>query len=307
LSRERALITDSQVHLWEAHRPDRPWPPEQIGKPSFVAVPGARPHRPEPLGADELIGMMDRTGVDRAVIVPPSPVGDSNDTALEAAQRFPERFAVMGRFNPDAAGARDRLQTWLDQPGMLGIRMTFYKPQWARWLVPGSIEWFWSDCARLGIPLMALAPSLLKEIAALAERYPGLTIILDHMARQSALRDEACFADLDELLALARFPNIAIKASSLPCYTDSAYPFANLEPYLRRTFEAFGADRIMWGSDLTRLPCSYLECLDHMRRELPFLTDDDRAQVLGGTAAALLRWPEMGGTVKPATSNEARP
>ncbi len=136
----------------------------------------------------------------------------------------------MGRFNPDAAGARERLQTWLDQPGMLGIRMTFYKPQWARWLVPGTIEWFWSDCQRLGIPLMALAPGLLKEIATLAARYPGLTVILDHMARQSALRDRACFADLDELLSLARFPNIAIKASSLPCYTDSAYPFASLEP-----------------------------------------------------------------------------
>jgi L-fuconolactonase len=154
---------------------------------------------------------------------------------------------------------------------------------------------------------MALAPSLLKEVAALAERYPGLTIILDHMARQSALRDDTCFADLDELLALARFPNIAIKASSLPCYTDSSYPFTSLEPYLRRIFEAFGADRIMWGSDLTRLPCSYLECLDHMRLELPFLTEDDRAQVLGGTAAALLRWPDTRGVVKSATSNEARP
>jgi predicted TIM-barrel fold metal-dependent hydrolase len=300
------LITDSQVHLWEAHRPDRPWPPEQVGKPSFVAVPGARPHRPEPLGADELIGLMDRAGVDRAVIVPPSPVGDSNDTGLEAAVRFPDRFAVMGRFNPDADGAHEHLETWLDQPGMIGIRMTFYKPHWAKWLAPGAVDWFWSGCERLNIPLMALAPGLLKEIAALAERHPGLAIILDHMARQSALRDEACFADLDELLALARFPNIAVKASALPCYTDDAYPFPRLMPYLERTFAAFGPDRIMWGSDFTRLPCSYIECLDHMRRELPFLTDDDRARVLGGTAAKLLRWAETRGGSKSASSKEAR-
>ena len=59
------MIIDSQVHLWEAHRPDRPWPADQIGKPSFVAVPGARPHRAEPLGADELIAMMDQIGIDR--------------------------------------------------------------------------------------------------------------------------------------------------------------------------------------------------------------------------------------------------
>lgn len=289
------MIVDAQVHLWEAHRPDRPWPPEQVGKPSFVSVPGARPHRPEPLGADELLGMMDRTGIDRAIIVPPSPVGDSNDTALEAAARFPARFAVMGRFNPEAPDARSMLETWLDQPGMLGIRMTFFKPHWARWLKPGAVDWFWAGCERLNIPVMALAPGLLADIAVLAKRHPGLTIILDHMARQSALRDDACFADLDALLALAQFPNIAVKASALPCYTDDAYPFARLAPYLRRTVEAFGADRIMWGSDLTRLPCSYRECLDHVR-DLPFLTDADRAHILGGTAMRLLRWPATSAT-----------
>jgi predicted TIM-barrel fold metal-dependent hydrolase len=288
------LIIDSQVHLWEAHRPDRPWPAEQIGKPSFVTMPGARPHRPEPLGAEELLGMMDKAGVDRAVIVPPSPVGDSNDTALEAAIKYPSRFAVMGRFNPEAEGARERLESWLDQPGMLGIRMTFFKPHWARWLEGGVIDWYWSALERLNIPLMALAFGRIKEIGALAERHPGLTVIIDHMGRQSTLRDDEAFADLDAMLALAKWPNVAIKASSLPCYTNDPYPFAKLTPYLKRTFEAFGADRMMWGSDVTRLPCSYRECLDHFAKELPFLSDDDRARVLGGTAARLLRWPANG-------------
>ncbi|HTC99040.1 MAG TPA: amidohydrolase family protein [Bradyrhizobium sp.] len=288
------MIIDSQIHLWEAHRPDRPWPAEQIGKPSFVTMPGARPHRPEPLGADEAIGMMDKTGIDRAVIVPPSPVGDSNDTALEAVVRYPDRFAVMGRFNPEAEGARERLETWLDQPGMLGIRMTFFKPHWARWLEGGVVDWYWSACERLGIPLMALAYGRIKELGALAARHPGLTVIIDHMGRQSSLRDDEAFADLDEMLALAKLPNVSIKASSLPCYTTDPYPFPKLTPYLKRTFDAFGADRMMWGSDITRLPCSYQECLDHFKHELPFLNDNDRALVLGGTAARLLRWPEKG-------------
>lgn len=254
-------------------------------------MPGARPHRPEPLGAEELLGMMDKAGVDRAVIVPPSPVGDSNDTALEAAIKYPSRFAVMGRFNPEADGARERLESWLDQPGMLGIRMTFFKPHWARWLEPGVIDWYWSELEQLDIPLMALAFGRIKEIGKLAERHPGLTVIIDHMGRQSALRDDEAFADLDEMLALAKLPNVTIKASSLPCYTNDAYPFPKLTPYLKRTFDAFGADRMMWGSDVTRLPCSYRECLDHFAKELPFLNADDRARVLGGTAAKLLRWP----------------
>ena len=103
------------------------------------------------------------------------------------------------------------------------------------------------------------------------------------------MRDEQCFADLDEILAQARLPNVAVKASSLPCSTDDSYQFRRLMPYPQRTFDAFGTDRIMWGSDLTRRPCTYLECLDHMRFGLPFLTHADRARVLGGTAARLLR------------------
>ena len=49
----------------------------------------------------------------------------------------------------------------VNQPGMLGIRMTFFKPHWARWLEPGVIDWYWSALERLNIPLMALAFGLL--------------------------------------------------------------------------------------------------------------------------------------------------
>ena len=285
------IITDSQVHLWETHRPDRPWPEESIGSPVFVASKGARAHRAEPLGAEEMLAMMDGAGVGRAIIVPPSPVGDGNLTALEAAARHPARFAIMGRFNPEAPDARSRLETWLGQPGMLGIRLTFHKPQWERWLDDESMHWFWGGCERLGIPLMIFVPGLVPKVPRLAERYPGLTLILDHMARRSDLRDDECFADLDELLALARYPNVAIKTSAVPCYSTQPYPFANLAPFLRRIHEAFGPRRLLWGSDVSRLPCTYRECVDHFRHGLDFLADADRAEVLGGALSRLLRWP----------------
>jgi len=285
-------ITDSQVHLWEAHRPDRPWPEEHVNQKVFIAAPGARAHREEPLAAEEMIATMDAAGVDRAVIVPPSPVGDQNLTGLEAAVKYPTRFGVMGRFNPQAADARGQLEDWLDQPGMLGVRMTFHKSQWSGWLDDGSIQWFWDACERLGIPVMVLVPRLLDRMDAIMRRNPGLTLILDHMARQSALRDDACFADLDELLALARHPNLAVKMSSAPCYSTEPYPFANIKPYLRRIFDAFGPKRAMWGSDYTRLPCTYGECVDHFRHELDFLGAEDKRWVLGETAATLLHWPD---------------
>lgn len=287
------VVTDAQVHFWQPHSEARPWPPEQRGSPSFLAVPGARPHRAEPVTPEEFLPLMDRTGVQRAVIVPPSPAGDSNAYALECVASCPDRLGVMGRFDPEALGAREALEQWRAQPGMLGIRMTWYKPRWSRWLGEdsASIAWFWQACERLGIPVMMLMPGMLDRLAPIAERHPGLTLIIDHLGRRSELRDDACFADLDEMLALARFPNVAVKASAVPCYSTAPYPFANLDPYLRRVFDAFGPRRLMWGSDFSRLPCSYRECVDHFRCALGFLGDEDRRRVMGRTLETLLRWP----------------
>ena len=109
------IITDAQVHVWQAPSAERPWPTQSPPGRGFVAVPGARPHRAEPIGAQEMIAMMDAAGVTRAVIVPPSPAGDSNLCALEAAAQYPERFIVMGRFDPSAPGARSALPAWRQQ------------------------------------------------------------------------------------------------------------------------------------------------------------------------------------------------
>jgi hypothetical protein len=61
---------------------------------------------PEPFTIEKLVPLMDEAGVDRAVVVPPSWIGERNDYGLEAARRYPDRFRVMGRFplNNPAAG-----------------------------------------------------------------------------------------------------------------------------------------------------------------------------------------------------------
>ena len=286
------IVTDAQVHVWEAHRPDRPWPAENRANPAFVAVPGARPHRAEPIGAGEMVAMMDAAGVARAVIVPPSPVGDCNDTALEAAARFPGRFIVMGRFDPTAPAAPQALRSWLEQPHMAGIRMTFHKPQWSSWLDDGTIAWFWAECERLGIPVMLLVPGRLDAVEHIARRHPRLRLVIDHLGRRSDLRDDACFADLDVMLRLGALDNVSVKASAAPCYSTEPYPFRNLTPYLRRIYEHFGPRRMFWGSDVSRLPCSYRQAVDHFLEELQFIPAAELPWVMGRGLSQLLDWPE---------------
>jgi hypothetical protein len=89
-------IVDSQVHVWAAEAPERPWPESEN-----------KPHRPVPFSADDLLREMDAAGVHRAALVPATWDGGRNDLALAAARLHPERFAVMGRLNVDARDARD--------------------------------------------------------------------------------------------------------------------------------------------------------------------------------------------------------
>ena len=86
---------------------------------------GRKPQQPEPFTIERLLPLMDEAGVDRVIIVPPTLTGLRNDYGIEAAKRYPDRFAVMGRFPVNDPKAADLLPRWKEQPGMLGVRITF--------------------------------------------------------------------------------------------------------------------------------------------------------------------------------------
>lgn len=274
------LIVDAQVHIWGANTPERPWPARLSA------------HRDIPIGKDELLREMDAAGVDRVVIVPPSWEGDRNDLGIAAAEAHPGRFAVMGRLDTDTQGARERIACWKRQPGMLGIRLTFHAPMLLPPLIEGRIDWLWAECEKHGVPIMLLAHHKhVHLIDAVAERHPGLRLVMDHLSLDSKLKDEEAFRDLDNLLALARRPNVAVKATALPCYTTDSYPYRRLHPYVRRVYDAFGPRRIFWGTDLSRLPCTYREGITMWTEEMPWLSEDDKAWIMGRGVCEWLGWP----------------
>ncbi|KPK18129.1 MAG: hypothetical protein AMJ67_11415 [Betaproteobacteria bacterium SG8_41] len=272
------LITDAQVHIWAASTPERPWPARH------------KPHRPEPLGKDELLKEMDAAGVSRAVIVPPSWEGERNDLALAAAQAHPDRFAVMGRLDPDAPGAREAISGWRKQPGMLGLRFTFHRPGLRELLTEGRVDWLWPAAEKAGVPIMVLVPHGLAHLMAdIAGRYPGLRIVMDHLGLHEG-KDEEAFAQFDKFLALARHPNIAAKASCLPHFTADSYPYRRLHPYIRKVYDAFGPKRIFWGTDISRLPCTYRQAITMFTEELSWLKPDDKEWIMGRGVCEWLGW-----------------
>jgi L-fuconolactonase len=276
---DAVTIVDAQVHIWAANTPERPWPARH------------EPHKPQPITAADMVREMKAAGVDKCVLVPPSWEGERNDVCLAAAEKYPGQFAVMGRLDPEAPSSRGEIAGWRKQKGMLGLRFTFHRPFLRPQLTEGSIAWVWAEAEKAGVPIMTLAlPEDLHFFDKVAERHPGLKLVIDHLALPGNKKDEEAFKNLDKVLALAKRPNIAAKVTCLPHYTTDSYPYRKLHPYIRRVYDAFGPKRMFWGSDISRLSCTYRESLTFMMDEIPWLSASDKEWIGGRGAMEWLGW-----------------
>jgi predicted TIM-barrel fold metal-dependent hydrolase len=273
------VIVDAQVHLWKADTPDRPWLPNRVAQ------------LPEPFTVEQLVPMMDEAGVDRAVIVPPSWEGDRNDCAIDAVRQYPERFSIMGRIPVNDPNIAKLLPDWKKQPGMRGIRLTFHPPQW-HWLSNGSVDWFWPLAEKYGLPVMFYGAPM-AHFAKVAERYPQLAMIADHLGVTGDTVKEGKLAEgIKETAALAKYPNVSVKLSTTPFYSSESYPFRDMAAHIRRLFDAFGPRRCYWGTDLTNSfrKATYRQRITHFTETLDFLSNEDREWIMGRAILARLNW-----------------
>jgi L-fuconolactonase len=253
------------------------------------------------------LAYMDAVGVDRVVLHPLELAWGEY-----AVRRYPERFTVVPMIGVAAAehGGIDPRTLSIDEfiaekselPGLAGIRIVRSADQ--GWLDEfGPVI---DACASRSLPLFVYTTGDLTAPATIAKRNPNLTIIIDHLGLPRAeQRDDPPFRDLPQLLDLAKFGNIAVKLSGAPAMSDQPYPYRDLWPHLHLIIEAFGPQRLMWGTDISRLMGSvgfhystsrscnhtYAEAMLYLR-EAKTLSALEKNWILGGTAERLLRWPD---------------
>jgi len=268
-------IVDAQVHIWSGGKP------------------GNLRHRQIPaFTKDDLLKEMGVAGVDAAVIHPPTSWDpNANALAIEAARAHPDRFAILGNFPLDKPESRGLIDGWKKQPGMLGLRFTFLQEHMKSWPTDGTIDWLWPAAERAGLPVALLAANFLSKVGEVAERHPRLKLIIDHLGRRSpAETGEGAWDNLPQMLVLAKHPNVAIKATGAPSYSAQAYPFRDIHDKLKRIFDAFGPARMFWGTDITRMPCPYRQCVTLFTEELPWLKGGDAELVMGRGVCEWIGW-----------------
>lgn len=246
---------------------------------------------------ESLLDQMERNGVDKATLVQISGEYD-NSYLIECIRRFPGRFSAIGMVDTGKPDAPDRLDEWVKQ-GMEGIRLkpTAYSP--------GSDPLaIWRKAADLGIVVSALGSSVdefsspqfenvIKELA-------NLKILIEHLGG-GGQDTKAPYNKYRRVLALAQYPNTFMKIPPLGEICPRAmpvrkpFPFESIPPFIDMAIEAFGARRLMWGSNFPpvsgrgegyrnalRLPMEYVQ----------FNSEEDKEWIFGKTATTLFRFGE---------------
>jgi len=269
-------IVDAQIHTWGT------------GLPSNMSHWQVTHFTPA-----EAIKLMDEGGVHAAVIHPPGWDPNSTQMAFDAVRDYPGRFAIMGSVEVKDPAARGMIAAWRGQPGMLGLRYTFLHDPMKTMIADGTLDWLWEEAEKAGIPIAMLATDSFPHIARIAERHPGLKLTIDHMGGRgglTTLKDEAAMTHIPDLVKLARFPNIAVKATGAPGYSAEAYPFPKMGGYLRQIYDAFGPARMFWGTDISKMPCSWKQCVTMFTEELPWLSESDKRLIMGEALCAWWGW-----------------
>lgn len=266
------VVVDAQIHLFGGDK----------------ALERARRIGQAVLDADAVVAAMDAVHVNRAYLVPAG--SGANQVCLKAARERPDRFRVMGIPALDKQETHDAMLHW-KSVGYIGARVGFPPFRNPSWLDDGTADWFWPLAEELEIPVMIWAPERLHKVAAIADRCPGLKLIIDHLGLfVDDKGSERVGSVVDTLLPLASRSNIAVKASALSSHSAKAYPHPDLHEPLRRVIDGFGSTRVFWGSDMTRHPDGYADAVAMFPESLDFLSGEDIEQIMGKAITQWIGW-----------------
>jgi predicted TIM-barrel fold metal-dependent hydrolase len=268
------MIIDSHVHVWK-HDPRYPW------------APGAKiPDRDAT--PEMLLKLMADAGVDRTVIIQVIYYTWDNSYLADVLKQYPKQFRGVARVNPEDPGAPDHLSRLTHEQGFRGVRLSSAANASGDWIRGPLMPPLWKRCSDLKVPMTILAPvSRMPDIARLADQFPDLTIVIDHMADSPLNQPQ----ELQKLLDLRRYPKLYVKISHSWSLSSQSYPYLDSQQQIKRLYDTFGPKRLMAGSDwpLVEQYCTYKQAIDIAREKIAFLNAEDKRWICGQTAQQV--WP----------------
>jgi predicted TIM-barrel fold metal-dependent hydrolase len=287
-SQAMSPVVDTHMHVWaddaERYPFVHPYHPEFKGAPTPGTV-------------EMLIDDMDRNDVTHSVLVQVIYHGWDNTYVADCVRRFPDRLVAHGLIDPEDPQVADRLTYWTTEHPIAGMRFSpiYYRGK-DEWLESKAHAEVWRRAEKQNLVFnYFIADEQLPRLARLAERYPGVQVIVDHFSQIDLGGDDPEPA-MRRLLAMAQYPNVSVKVSELSSVSASQkYPFADAYPWVKRVYDAFGPDKLLFGTGYPgaarahyKRPTLAAE-LKLIRELIPFISEDDARQIVGQNAARIWR------------------
>jgi predicted TIM-barrel fold metal-dependent hydrolase len=264
-------VIDTHIHLFEPER--FPYHANAV-------------YRPPAQTLAEYSAFVKASDIAHTVIVHPEPYQDDHRYLEYCFAHEPRKGFFRGTclYDPLAADTPARVKAVSDRIVALRVHATEPDkyptrsgPIRDRDLSSEEMRRMWKAAADRGIAVqLHLVPRFAPAVYKLAEQFRTMPVLLDHMARAA----QGTSADFDNVLRLAKLPRVYIKFSG---------PGFELRPdWVRRAFDAFGAERMMWGG-LGHSAAEYEKAKAKFAEAFAFTTEENRARIRGGNAARLFR------------------
>jgi len=234
---------------------------------------------------EQLLKVANPLGVERVVLIQHHTYhAYDNSCCIAAASKRPDTFRVVGMMDETLADIPQRMNK------LLADRVTAFRitprirPD--SWLTSDGAKVMWRTAARTGQSMCCLIDSEhLEAVDASCKQFPDTRVVIDHFARigvDGQIRD----TDVKKLCRLSRHRQTYVKVSAFYALGKKRPPHNELRPMVRALFDAFGPERLMWGSDCPyqlNESNNYQSSLDFMN-SLDYLSDGDRLWVMRKTA-----------------------
>ena len=273
------MIIDTHLHVWSGDFEKYPFAPDR--------------KEADPAPVELLLAVMGAAAVDRAVLVQPIHYLYDNRYAADCLRRFPDRLAAVGLIDQKAPDAPDQLEQLVQEDGFGGLRIHLKSrvsdpSEWAT----SDQDALWKRSEALGTCFIVHGPAQhLPAMEPIIARFPGVSVVLDHIG--GAPTDEPPPRPLlGHVLGLAQYPNVLVKFIPQAGKSSEAYPYADTHDTFRRIYDAFGPERLMWGTNFPggMRSTGYVRSLELFRTHLDFLGEGDLEWLFSRTALKVWRF-----------------
>lgn len=259
---------------------------------------------------------IDCIGVDKALIYADKAFNEA------AVKYYPERFGAVEVFDYADPQLEQKMAAFAEMPGMVACRVLLsnYGQVWREdnpilkvspLLAEGRLDRYFALAAKYKIPMFLGAHRFASSASFMAERHPDMTLIVDHFGVTQSMKAPPTdrWTALPDLLSMAKYPNVYVKLCGTPIISEDDYPYHDIWNYIHKIMHAFGPERCLWASDMTRQrwgtetppgpdgypPRSdwkpYADALYYMLHSNEISTSD-KEWLFNGTIKKALNWPE---------------